>query len=95
MGLLLKEQKHGKNLTTKTDYKGVFPKSGWLIGAPPGYVGYEEGGSLTESVRRRPYQVILFDEVEKAHPDVFNILLQMLDDGRLTDGQGRTVDIRS
>jgi ATP-dependent Clp protease ATP-binding subunit ClpB len=63
-----------------------------LIGAPPGYVGYEEGGALTESVRRRPYQVILFDEVEKAHPDVFNVLLQVLDDGRLTDGQGRTVD---
>lgn len=63
-----------------------------LIGAPPGYIGYEEGGSLTEAVRRRPYQVILFDEVEKAHPDVFNILLQVLDDGRLTDGQGRTVD---
>lgn len=63
-----------------------------LIGAPPGYVGYEEGGSLTEAIRRRPYQVILFDEVEKAHPDVFNILLQVLDDGRLTDGQGRTVD---
>ncbi|HVA14726.1 MAG TPA: ATP-dependent chaperone ClpB [Stellaceae bacterium] len=66
-----------------------------LIGAPPGYVGYEEGGSLTEAVRRRPYQVILFDEVEKAHPDVFNVLLQMLDDGRLTDGQGRTVDFRN
>ena len=63
-----------------------------LLGAPPGYVGYEEGGVLTEAVRRRPYQVILFDEVEKAHPDVFNVLLQMLDDGRLTDGQGRTVD---
>jgi ATP-dependent Clp protease ATP-binding subunit ClpB len=63
-----------------------------LIGAPPGYVGYEEGGVLTESVRRRPYQVVLFDEVEKAHVDVFNILLQVLDDGRLTDGQGRTVD---
>jgi ATP-dependent Clp protease ATP-binding subunit ClpB len=63
-----------------------------LIGAPPGYVGYDEGGALTEAVRRRPYQVILFDEVEKAHPDVFNILLQVLDDGRLTDGQGRTVD---
>ena len=63
-----------------------------LIGAPPGYVGYEEGGSLSESIRRRPYQVILFDEVEKAHPDIFNILLQVLDDGRLTDGQGRTVD---
>jgi len=66
-----------------------------LIGAPPGYVGYEEGGALTEAVRRRPYQVILFDEVEKAHPDVFNILLQVLDDGRLTDGQGRTVDFRN
>jgi ATP-dependent Clp protease ATP-binding subunit ClpB len=66
-----------------------------LIGAPPGYVGYEEGGSLTEAVRRRPYQVILFDEVEKAHGDVFNILLQVLDDGRLTDGQGRTVDFRN
>ena len=63
-----------------------------LIGAPPGYVGYDEGGVLTEAVRRRPYQVVLFDEVEKAHPDVFNILLQVLDDGRLTDGQGRTVD---
>ena len=66
-----------------------------LIGAPPGYVGYEEGGVLTETVRRRPYQVILFDEVEKAHPDVFNVLLQVLDDGRLTDGQGRTVDFRN
>jgi len=66
-----------------------------MIGAPPGYVGYEEGGALTESVRRRPYQVILFDEVEKAHPDVFNALLQVLDDGRLTDGQGRTVDFRN
>src|SRR5262249_17760507 len=63
-----------------------------LIGAPPGYVGYEEGGALTEAVRRRPYQVILFDEIEKAHPDVFNVLLQVLDDGRLTDGQGHTVD---
>ena len=66
-----------------------------LIGAPPGYVGYEEGGALTESVRRRPYQVVLFDEVEKAHPDVFNVLLQVLDDGRLTDGQGRTVDFKN
>jgi ATP-dependent Clp protease ATP-binding subunit ClpB len=66
-----------------------------LIGAPPGYVGYEEGGSLTEAVRRRPYQVILFDEIEKAHNDVFNILLQVLDDGRLTDGQGHTVDFRN
>src|SRR5258708_10582603 len=66
-----------------------------LIGAPPGYVGYEEGGHLTEAVRRRPYSVILLDEVEKAHPDVFNVLLQVLDDGRLTDGQGRTVDFRN
>ena len=66
-----------------------------LIGAPPGYVGYEEGGALTEAVRRRPYQVVLFDEIEKAHPDVFNILLQVLDDGRLTDGQGRVVDFRN
>ena len=66
-----------------------------LIGAPPGYVGYEEGGSLTEAVRRKPYSVILFDEIEKAHPDVFNVLLQVLDDGRLTDGQGRTVDFRN
>jgi len=66
-----------------------------LIGAPPGYVGYEEGGQLTEAVRRRPYSVILLDEVEKAHPEVFDILLQVLDDGRLTDGQGRTVDFRN
>jgi ATP-dependent Clp protease ATP-binding subunit ClpB len=66
-----------------------------MIGAPPGYVGYEEGGYLTEAVRRRPYSVILLDEVEKAHPDVFNVLLQVLDDGRLTDGQGRTVDFRN
>ena len=66
-----------------------------LIGAPPGYVGYEEGGYLTEAVRRRPYSVVLLDEVEKAHPDVFNVLLQVLDDGRLTDGQGRTVDFRN
>ncbi len=66
-----------------------------LIGAPPGYVGYDEGGQLTEAVRRRPYAVILLDEIEKAHPDVFNVLLQVLDDGRLTDGQGRTVDFRN
>jgi ATP-dependent Clp protease ATP-binding subunit ClpB len=66
-----------------------------LIGAPPGYVGYEEGGYLTEAVRRRPYSVILFDEIEKAHADVFNILLQVLDEGRLTDGQGRTVDFKN
>ncbi len=66
-----------------------------LIGAPPGYVGYEEGGHLTEAVRRKPYSVILLDEVEKAHPDVFNVLLQVLDDGRLTDGQGRTVNFKN
>ena len=66
-----------------------------LLGAPPGYVGYEEGGQLTEAVRRRPYSVVLFDEIEKAHPDVFNTLLQVLDDGRLTDGQGRTVDFKN
>jgi ATP-dependent Clp protease ATP-binding subunit ClpB len=66
-----------------------------LIGAPPGYIGYEEGGSLTEAVRRRPYQIILFDEIEKAHPDIFNILLQVLDEGKLTDSQGRSVDFRN
>ncbi|HFD39623.1 MAG TPA: AAA family ATPase, partial [Anaerolineae bacterium] len=66
-----------------------------LIGAPPGYVGYEEGGQLTEAVRRRPYSVVLFDEIEKAHPEVFNVLLQLLDDGRLTDGHGRTVDFKN
>jgi ATP-dependent Clp protease ATP-binding subunit ClpB len=66
-----------------------------LIGAPPGYVGYDEGGYLTEQVRRKPYSVVLFDEIEKAHPDVFNVLLQLLDDGRLTDGQGRTVDFKN
>jgi ATP-dependent Clp protease ATP-binding subunit ClpB len=66
-----------------------------MIGAPPGYVGYEEGGQLTEAVRRRPYSVVLFDEIEKAHPDVFNVLLQILDDGRLTDSKGRTVDFKN
>jgi ATP-dependent Clp protease ATP-binding subunit ClpB len=66
-----------------------------LIGAPPGYVGYDEGGQLTEAVRRKPYTVVLLDEIEKAHPDVFNILLQILDDGRLTDGHGRTVDFKN
>ena len=66
-----------------------------LIGAPPGYVGYDEAGQLTEAVRRRPYSVVLFDEVEKAHPEVLNVLLQLLDDGRLTDAQGRTVDFRN
>src|SRR5688500_11417363 len=66
-----------------------------LVGAPPGYVGYEEGGQLTEAVRRRPYSVVLLDEIEKAHNDVFNVLLQVMDDGRLTDGQGRTVDFKN
>merc|ERR1739848_107580 len=66
-----------------------------LIGSPPGYVGYQEGGQLTESVRRRPYTVILFDEIEKAHPDVFNMMLQILEDGRLTDSKGRTVDFKN
>ena len=66
-----------------------------MIGAPPGYVGYEEGGQLTEQIRRRPYSVVLLDEIEKAHPDVFNVLLQILEDGRLTDGKGRTVDFRN
>jgi ATP-dependent Clp protease ATP-binding subunit ClpB len=66
-----------------------------LVGAPPGYVGYDEGGQLTEAVRRRPYSVVLLDEIEKAHPDVFNVLLQVMDDGRLTDGQGRTVDFKN
>ncbi len=66
-----------------------------LIGSPPGYVGYEEGGQLTEAVRRKPYSVVLFDEIEKAHPDVFNVLLQVLDDGRITDSQGRTVDFKN
>ncbi|MEJ6656650.1 MAG: AAA family ATPase, partial [Pseudomonas sp.] len=77
-----------------TEYMEKFSVSR-LIGAPPGYVGYEEGGQLTEAVRRKPYSVVLFDEVEKAHPDVFNILLQVLEDGRLTDSQGRTVDFRN
>ena len=77
-----------------TEYMEKFSVSR-LIGAPPGYVGYEEGGQLTEAVRRKPYSVILFDEIEKAHPDVFNILLQVLDDGRITDSQGRTVDFKN
>ncbi len=77
-----------------TEYMEKFSVSR-LIGAPPGYVGYEEGGQLTEAVRRNPYSVVLFDEVEKAHPDVFNILLQVLDDGRITDSQGRTVDFKN
>jgi ATP-dependent Clp protease ATP-binding subunit ClpB len=66
-----------------------------LVGAPPGYIGYDEGGQLTEAVRRRPYSIVLFDEIEKAHPEVFNVLLQLLDDGRLTDGHGRTVDFKN
>ena len=73
----------------------VFFSVSRLIGAPPGYVGYDEGGQLTEAVRRKPYSVVLFDEIEKAHPDVFNILLQILDDGRITDSQGRTVDFKN
>jgi ATP-dependent Clp protease ATP-binding subunit ClpB len=77
-----------------TEYMEKFSVSR-LIGAPPGYVGYDEGGQLTEAVRRRPYSVVLFDEVEKAHPDVFNVLLQVLDDGRITDSQGRTVDFKN
>ena len=77
-----------------TEYMEKFSVSR-LIGAPPGYVGYDEGGQLTEAVRRHPYSVVLFDEVEKAHPDVFNILLQILDDGRITDSQGRTVDFKN
>jgi ATP-dependent Clp protease ATP-binding subunit ClpB len=84
-------------MTTRRSYASTCRKHSVarLIGAPPGYVGYEEGGALTEAVRRRPYQIILFDEIEKAHPDVFNVLLQVLDDGRLTDGQGRTVDFKN
>src|SRR5207249_4274679 len=77
-----------------SEYQEKFTSSR-LFGAPPGYVGYEEGGQLTERVRRRPYSVVLFDEIEKAHPDIFNVLLQILDDGRLTDSQGRTVDFRN
>ena len=77
-----------------TEYMEKFSVSR-LIGAPPGYVGYDEGGQLTEAVRRKPYSVVLFDEMEKAHPDVFNILLQILDDGRVTDSQGRTVDFKN
>src|SRR3989337_2901178 len=71
------------------------PSVARLVGAPPGYIGYDEGGQLTEAVRRRPYSVVLFDEIEKAHHDVFNILLQLLEDGRLTDGQGRTVNFQN
>jgi ATP-dependent Clp protease ATP-binding subunit ClpB len=88
------DDEHAMTRIDMSEYMEKFSVSR-LIGAPPGYVGYEEGGQLTEAVRRRPYQVILLDEIEKAHPDVFNILLQVLDDGRLTDGQGRTVDLKN
>ncbi|HEX3427277.1 MAG TPA: AAA family ATPase, partial [Candidatus Limnocylindrales bacterium] len=88
------DDEHAMTRIDMSEYMEKFSVSR-LIGAPPGYVGYEEGGQLTEAVRRRPYQVILLDEIEKAHPDVFNILLQVLDDGRLTDGQGRTVDFKN
>src|SRR5262249_2941531 len=87
---------HDQHPTVRIDMSEYMEKHAVarLIGAPPGYVGYEEGGQLTEAIRRRPYAVLLFDEIEKAHHDVFNVLLQLLDDGRLTDGQGRTVDFR-
>jgi ATP-dependent Clp protease ATP-binding subunit ClpB len=88
------DDEHAMTRIDMSEYMEKFSVSR-LIGAPPGYVGYEEGGQLTEAVRRRPYQVVLLDEIEKAHPDVFNILLQVLDDGRLTDGQGRTVDFKN
>jgi ATP-dependent Clp protease ATP-binding subunit ClpA len=88
------DDEHAMTRIDMSEYMEKFSVSR-LIGAPPGYVGYEEGGQLTEAVRRRPYQVILLDEIEKAHPDVFNILLQVLDDGRLTNGQGRTVDFKN
>ena len=88
------DDEHNMVRIDMTEYMEKFSVSR-LIGAPPGYVGYDEGGQLTEAVRRRPYSVVLFDEVEKAHPDVFNILLQVLDDGRITDSQGRTVDFKN
>jgi ATP-dependent Clp protease ATP-binding subunit ClpA len=88
------DDEHAMTRIDMSEYMEKFSVSR-LIGAPPGYVGYEEGGQITEAIRRRPYQVILLDEIEKAHPDVFNILLQVLDDGRLTDGQGRTVDFKN
>ena len=87
------EQQHGPDRYERV--YGEVLRVSRLIGAPPGYVGYEEGGQLTEAVRRSPYSVVLFDEVEKAHPDVFNVLLQVLDDGRITDSQGRTVDFKN
>ena len=88
------DDEHNMVRIDMTEYMEKFSVSR-LIGAPPGYVGYDEGGQLTEAVRRKPYSVVLFDEVEKAHPDVFNILLQVLDDGRITDSQGRTVDFKN
>ena len=94
LAVFLFDDEHSMTRIDMTEYMEKYSVSR-LIGAPPGYVGYEEGGQLTEAVRRRPYQVILLDEIEKAHPDVFNILLQVLDDGRLTDGQGRTVDFKN
>jgi ATP-dependent Clp protease ATP-binding subunit ClpB len=94
LAAFLFDDEHAMTRVDMSEYMEKFSVSR-LVGAPPGYVGYEEGGQLTESVRRRPYQVILLDEIEKAHPDVFNVLLQVLDDGRLTDGQGRTVDFRN
>ncbi|MBP3655356.1 MAG: AAA family ATPase, partial [Clostridia bacterium] len=102
--LYMKEDFNDEDGVRASELEGIFAEmNGWeaesdasrLIGAPPGYVGYDEGGQLTEAVRRRPYAVILFDEVEKAHPDVFNVLLQVLDDGRITDSQGRTVDFKN
>jgi ATP-dependent Clp protease ATP-binding subunit ClpA len=94
LATFLFDDEHAMTRIDMSEYMEKFAVSR-LIGAPPGYVGYDEGGQLTESVRRRPYQVILLDEIEKAHPDVFNVLLQVLDDGRLTDSQGRTVDFRN
>jgi ATP-dependent Clp protease ATP-binding subunit ClpB len=88
------DDEHAMTRIDMSEYMEKFAVS-WLIGAPPGYVGYDEGGQLTEAIRRRPYQVVLLDEIEKAHPDVFNVLLQVLDDGRLTDSQGRTVDFKN
>ena len=94
MAQALFDDEHNMVRIDMTEYMEKYSVSR-LIGAPPGYIGYEEGGQLTEAVRRHPYSVVLFDEVEKAHPDVFNILLQVLDDGRITDSQGRTVDFKN
>src|SRR4029077_14784162 len=88
------DDEHALTRIDMSEYMEKFAVSR-LVGEPPGYVGYEEGGQLTEAVRRRPYSVVLFDEIEKAHHDVFNVMLQILDDGRLTDGQGRTVDFKN